>query len=277
LRERLQPGGTILVPDCRLRWGTTRIGERHVYQHGALGGVTEEEFHRGSERIADYLERYDSPVRQWHGPEPDTESPEAEWGFEDALLDDIRRFAHLHGYRVQRLAFEQPEDASPMVADLYRAWYQRRRIPSSRLIVSSFVVMEPHWTLRTGSVPFWMTFNMQPSLDALERYLRASEPYDEIRIMLFQHGVEAAGLPKREQWEAVLGMAKREGSFLGVDMDAYPLDMPHYARYDDAIREQIEARYPMPPLLTLGDLERFLAESGDRYAVQLSEVVPAGS
>ena len=108
LQERLQPGGTILVIDCRRRWKTTRVGERHVFQHGALGGATEDEFHHGSERVAAYLERYDSPVRRWHGPEPDTESPEAEWGFEPALLDDIERFAGEHGYRVRRLAFEEP-------------------------------------------------------------------------------------------------------------------------------------------------------------------------
>jgi hypothetical protein len=125
LRERLQPGGTILVADCRRRWQTTRIGDRHVFQHGALGGATEEEFHRGSERVAAYLERYDSPVRRWDGPEPDTDSPEAEWGFEPALLDDIERFAGSHGYRVRRIAFDEPEDPSPLVADLYRWHYGR--------------------------------------------------------------------------------------------------------------------------------------------------------
>jgi hypothetical protein len=133
LRERLRPGGTILVADCRRTWKTTRIGERHVFQHGALGGATEEEFHHGSERVASYLERYDSPVRRWEGPEPDTESPEAEWGFEPALLDDIERFAAEPGYRVQRLTFTEPEDPSPLVADLFRWWYERRRIPANRL------------------------------------------------------------------------------------------------------------------------------------------------
>jgi hypothetical protein len=41
LRERLAPGGTILVVDCRRTWHTTRVGDRHVFQHGALGGATE--------------------------------------------------------------------------------------------------------------------------------------------------------------------------------------------------------------------------------------------
>jgi hypothetical protein len=270
LRQRLQPGGTIVVVDCRRRWQTTRIGERHVFQHGAVGGATEEEFHEGSERVAEYLERYDSPVRRWHGPEPDTDSPEAEWGFETALLDDIRRFADEHGYRVRVISFEDPMDPSPFVADLHRSWLARRRIPSNRLVVSSFVMMDPHWTLRTGSVPFWMTFNMRPSLEALERYLKTADPYDEVLLMQFQHGVEAAGLPAKEEWEAVLGLARRRGETLDVSLEEYPRDLSHYARYDDALRRQVPARHPLPPPLTLDEVTHFLDAHPDRYRLTLS-------
>jgi hypothetical protein len=272
LRERLEPGGTILVVDCGVRWGTTEVGERHVFQHGALGGAAEEEFHHGSERVAEYLERYDSPVRRWDGPEPDGESPEAEWGFEPALLDDIERFADEHGYEVKRLSFDQPEDPSPFVADLYRDWYARRRIPSNRLIVSSFVVMEPHSTLRTGSVPFWMKFNMQPSLEALDRYLDGVEPYDEIFLMLFQHGVEAAGLPSVDEWRRVLGRARTRGETLGATLDEFPLDFAQYARYDDAITSKIAARHPLPAPLTLDEVEEFLDRHGDRYELRLDRL-----
>jgi hypothetical protein len=270
LRERLAPGGTILVADCKTSWRTTRIGERHVFQHGAVGGATEQEFHEGGPRVAEYLERYDSPVRQWDGPEPDTESPEAEWGFEQALLDDIERFAREHGYRVRRLSFDDPDSPSPMVADLYRWWYQRRNIPANRLIVSSFVLMEPHWTLRTGSVPFWMTFNMEPSLEALEQYLRKADPYDDVHLMLFQHGVEATGLPPKERWQEVIDLARNGGNLLGLDLDEYPLDFAQYALYDDAIKEQIPARYPLPAPLTLDDLDTFLDARGDQYEVDLT-------
>jgi hypothetical protein len=274
LLDRLEPGGTILVPDCRLRWQTTRIGERHVFQHGALGGATEDEFHHGSERVAEYLERYDSPVRQWHGPEPDTDSPESEWGFEDALLEDIERFASQHGFRVRRMVFEQPEAISPLVADLYRWWNERRRVHGNRLVVSSFVLNEPYWTIRTGSVPFWMVFNMEPSLDALERYLDSTEPFDEIYLMLFQHGVESIGLPRKEQWQAILARAHERGAMLGLDMGEYPLDFGHFGRYDDALVNSTPARYPLPPSLTLDELDEFLDGAGERYAVRFEDRSP---
>jgi hypothetical protein len=271
LRERLQPGGTILVIDCQRTWSTTRIGERHVFQHGALGGATEEEFHHGSERVAEYLDRYDSPVRQWDGPEPDGTSPEAEWGFEPALLDDIERFASERGCRVKRIAFSEPEDPSPFVADLYREWYARRHIPSNRLIVSSFVLMDPYWTLKTGSVPYWMEFNMEPSLRGLEDYLEKVPQYDEIHLMLFQHGVDAVGLPSGDEWASVFRHARVHGGTLGGDLEEFPLDFPQYARYDDAIKSRIPARHPLPTPLTLGEVEDFLERSEGRYAVSLTD------
>jgi hypothetical protein len=115
LRERLRPGGTVLLMECTRKWQTTRLGDRHVFQHGALGGATEEEFHQGGERVAEYLERYDSPVRRWTGPEPDEESPEAEWGFEEALRDDVLELATAARIRVLRGGVGHPR-MSPRVA-----------------------------------------------------------------------------------------------------------------------------------------------------------------
>lgn len=106
LASHLEPGGTIIISDCRRMWPTTSLGSRHVFQHGAVGGAAEEEFHHGGARVAEYLERYESPMRRWTGPDPDSLSPEAEWGFAPALGEDIERFAREHGYRVRRLSFD---------------------------------------------------------------------------------------------------------------------------------------------------------------------------
>jgi hypothetical protein len=266
LRERLMPGGTIVISECRRSWPVTELGERHYFQHGALGGATPEEFLYGSERVARYLERYGSHVRRWDSPEPTTEAPEAEWGFAEALGVDIEAFARSHGFRIVRMVFDEPEHPSPLVAELHRAWFRERQIEANRLLVSSFIVMEPYWAMRTGSVPFWMKFNMEASLEWLRAYLDEAEPYDDIHLMLFAHGVECVGLPSLECWRELLGRALRHGAFAGVDEKLFPRDFAVFGRYHDSVR-QIPARHPLPEFMTLERFKRFVTDNEGRFPV----------
>ena len=267
LEQRLSPGGTIFVVDCQLRWPTTRVAGRHVFQHGAPGGARPEEYLQGSERVAEYLERYGSHRRRWDSPAPDGESPEAEWGFERALGEDVERFARERGYRVQRIVFEEPEHMSPLVADLYRRWYEERGLSANRLLIESFILLEPYWALRTGSVPFWLKFNMEPDLEWIEKYLDGAEPYEEIHAMLFSHGVESVGLPPIERWRTVLSRARERGSFVGVTEEKFPKDYATFVRYHTDLKK-IPSRFPMPGPLSLDRLDAFLEQARDRYAVR---------
>lgn len=262
LRERLAPGGTLLLSECTATWGTTAVGERHVFQHGALGGAREHEFHHGSDRVADYLEKHDSPLRSWDGPPPDTVSPEAEWGFAPALRDDVLRYAAEHGLRVRRLVFEEPDALSPLVADLYRWWYARRNIPAQRLFVGSFALNAPWWALRTGSVPYWMFFNEENSMRRLVEYLDSRPPFDDIALSLFQNGVETIGQPPGEEWHRVIDRARRDGGYIGTALEEFPFDFAQFGQYDDALRA-MPARYPIPGPLSMAEFEEFLGQAGD--------------
>ena len=270
LEETLEPGATLFLVECGLSWPTTRIAERHVFQHGALGGATSDEYLHGSPRVEAYLRRYRVPRRRWDAPQPDGLSPEAEWGFEPTLRDDVERLAQRHGWRVRRLIFEQPEDFSPLVAELYRWWYRQRDLESRRLIVESFVLLEPWLTLSTGAVPFWMVFNKEPSLAAVERYLDRADPFDEIYLTLFSHGVDSVGLPSIDRWAAVLNRARRSGRFVGVDPRAFPRDFAVFLRFHRDLAA-IAARSPMPDPLTLVQLDTFLARAGYRFGVRWVE------
>src|SRR5215211_1837089 len=263
LGENLSEGASLFVAECGLTWPTTKVGERHVFQFGALGGATPEEFLHGSKRVEDYLVRYGSHRGRWDPPEPNGERPEAEWGFEPAFREDIERFARERGYRVRRIVYDQPEDISPLVADLYRRWYEERGLPANRLLVESFILMEPWWTLRTGSVPFWMVFNMEPSAEALERYLNSTKPYDHMHLMLFSHGVDSIGLASIERWRSALRRARKHGSFVGVDERRFPRDFAAFVRYHTDLKN-IPAHYPMPGSLQLDRLDEFLGRTGDR-------------
>lgn len=265
----LQPGGTIFLMDCRMAWPVTDCGERHLFQFGAVGGATVDELQHGSERVAEYLARYGSHRRKWEPPPVDRTAPEAEWGFEPAMTKDIERVAHRHQARLRRIIFEEPEHMSPLVADLYQRWNETRGIADRRLIVDSFILMEPYWTVRTGSIPFWMVFNKEPSRRALQAYLDRSKAFDDIFMMLFSHGVDSVGLPSIEQWREPLRRARLKGSLLGVDERVFPRDFAVFTRYYFDLLRTIPTRYPMPPALTVKELDQFLDDSDGRYAVRV--------
>jgi hypothetical protein len=260
LAERLAPGGLVILVDCRHSWPTTRVGPRHVFQHGGSGGITPQEYLEGSPRVAGWFAKRALDRRGWDSPAPDGTSPEAEWGFEEALAADVEELARAQGCRLARITFDEPEDPSPLVAELYRFWYRTRGLEGNRLVVDSFILMDPWWTLHLGAVPFWMKFNTETSANALERYLDEVEPYDEIHLMLFAHGVSSIGLTPIERWRALLDRARRQGRFVGVDEKAYPADFATFARYHPAIRA-IPGRHPLPPALRWDQLETFLRQN----------------
>jgi hypothetical protein len=267
LRDCLKPGATIIVMECGLPWPTTRRGERYVFQFGALGGATAEEMMLGGARVEAYLRRHKSDRIRWEPPAPDGTSPEAEWGFAPALREDIERFARRHDYRIQRIIFEQPEAMSPLVADLYRWWYERLGVADNRLVVDSFILMEPYWTTRTHSVPFWMVFNTEGSFRALDDYLSQARPFDELLLTLFSHGVDSIGLVPIAKWRSLFHRALQRGDFIGVDEAAFPRDFGVFVRYHFDFLRKISSRHAAPPALTPEQLSEFLSQSGNRYRV----------
>jgi hypothetical protein len=218
----LAPGGTVVLVDCTLSWPTTTVGDRHVFQFGAPGGVTGREFREGSPRVAQFLRQQGSGRDRWWPPAADGTSPEAEWGFAEPLAEDVAALAADRGARLERLRFEEPEDLSPLIAELFRDWYAELGLPDGRLLVSSFLLMDPMLAMRTGSVPYWALFGTQPSLDRLAGYLSRAAGYDDIRLTIFPHGVESIGLPGIGEWQAVLGCARRNGQLLALEPGRYP-------------------------------------------------------
>ncbi|MFO7772943.1 MAG: hypothetical protein R6V59_03225 [Dehalococcoidia bacterium] len=267
LKENLEPGATIFVLECTLSWPTTEISPRHVFQVGGVGGITPEEYINGSEKVTEFLKREGVSYTHWDVPEPDARRPEAEWGFEPALLEDVYRFAAENNYRVKRISFVEPEHLSPLVADLYRWWHEKRGISSNRLLVQTFNVVEPWWTLKTGSVPFWIVFNTEPSAASVEGYLEQTPPFDYIHLMILSHGVHGPGVTPIERWRSILHQAGKDGSFIGLKEEKYPQDIAVFIRYNREV-QKLPGRYDMPAPMELDQLDTFVKESGHRYQVQ---------
>jgi hypothetical protein len=272
ISKRLQKGGSVIIVDCQKYWPATRLGNRHYFQFGGVGGLKPEEFIEGnSQRVKDFLKKYNSPYDGWNPPRPDDEMPESEWGYESKMTQDIERFTKDQGFALKRLRFTEPDHLSPLVADLYRWWYKRRRIVSNRLIVESFILHEPYWALRTGSVPFWLKFVKEPSFEKIMQYLDERDAFDEIFMMLFSHGTESVGLVPIEKWKEVLAKAGKRGEFMGVSEKNYPWDFGSFVRFNTHFEKNIKSRYPLPAPLSLTEFESFLSTSPHTYQAEWTD------
>ncbi|GAB3540204.1 hypothetical protein GCM10027443_37800 [Pontibacter brevis] len=169
------------------------------------------------------------------------------------------------------MVYQEPEDLSPFVAELYRWWYRQRNIEPDTLIADMFFLMDPYWTIRTGSVPFWLAFNAKRSIHNLNQYLQHTAPYDNIFMLPFSNGVDGVGLATQNDLEAVLAQAKKAGDFLGTEPDLYPFDFGTYARYQKDIQEKIPARYPADVSLTLSRFLAFAQQVKGKFNVAIQE------
>jgi hypothetical protein len=247
LKQCLEPGGTVVVTECTERWPVTVTGERQVFQHGAVGGASAEEYQRGGERVRRFLAEHGSAHRSWEWPHTDGEGPEAEWGFEPALLSELDEFCRAEGFRLQRLTFPHAQALSGPVAEMYRAWYAETGVPTDRLLVDCFALLDVDLPLRRGLVPYWTVFSTQDAAAELVDYLDHTRRYREIHIGLFAHGTRSIGVAGLADWDRALGRATETGGYCGVDRRVYPQDFASNVRFHDELARLGEPVRPRLP------------------------------
>jgi hypothetical protein len=230
LSESLAPGAPVILVDDRSRWPVVRVGERHVFQPGAQGGC----------RPDDYLARP-------HTPQPNDHAAEAEWGADPRLGESLASWCRDHGHPLVRIVYRGPQAPAGQVARIMRDWYVGRGESGDRLLVSSFVVMDPWRTINAGLVPYWSFFSVRPVLDAFERYLAESDSYRTVGLMLFQHGVRSPGVAEPRQWQQAVRRHGATPHFVGLDPDRFPHDIGSLGRYGPALRREPPAG-PWAPL-----------------------------
>jgi hypothetical protein len=229
LHERLQPGAPVIVVNDQSSWPVTRCGDRHVFQTGAMGGMSP----------ADYLSNPDAPTA-------DETAPEAEWGLAEGLRDAVRESAP-PDRPVLEIRYGHPQHPAAAVADTVRDWLRRRGEEGERLLVSSFIVHDPWRTIASASVPYWTFFPVRAAAADLADYLDRTT-YDRIDIMLFSHGTRSRGLAEASTWQDLADHARQLGRLLAVDVEKFPDDFPVFVRYAQALRSLPPARHPHQPV-----------------------------
>jgi hypothetical protein len=250
LESCLEPGAPVIVLDDESSWPITQVAERHVFQTGAQGGIEAEEYLYGSARVADFLAAQGSPVRRFAAPEPDGRAAEAEWGLDPSFADFVSRWAVRTGHPFVRVRIPSPQALSAPVASLLRGRLEAGGVAGDRLLVSSFIMLDPVQAERTGSVPYWTFFGVEPARQGALRFVSSSEvPYGDVDVLVFPHGVESAGIARPEAWGELSRYVTGRVRLLGGTADRWPAHFDTLARYGPALRSLPTAvPSPLPPL-----------------------------
>jgi hypothetical protein len=126
-------------------------------------------------------------------------------------------------------------------------------------LLPSFVIGDPWTTVATGTVPFWTFFSVRPALEAFACHLEDSEPYRQVDILQFQHGVRSAGIAAPDEWLAVARRYAATAELTGVDPRRFPHDIATLARYGPRLDALPAASHPWSPLAVGTAVERLSA------------------
>ena len=226
LERSLAPDAPVIMIDDRSDWPVVRVGARHVFQAGAQGGLEPEA----------YLDRP-------HTPEPDDRAAEAEWGADPDFNAAIRGWCAETGHPLFVISYRGPQAPAHAVASVMRQWCRDRGEDDQQLLVPTFVIGDPWLTINTASVPFWSLFSVQPALQALDDHLAHTDPYRVVRLLLFQHGADSAGIARPEDWVRTITAHGATPDFLGMDPAKFPHDIGFLGRYGTALDGLPRARH----------------------------------
>ncbi len=267
LEQTLRPGGTLIIIQCQMRRSSRSIQERHLLQTRGLNDAeSDRDMQSGPAQ-----DPQSAPLAA-QAPVQNALLPDAEWGFEPELLVDLQNYCRRNNIHLRRVVFAEPDQLSPLIADLYRWWGRRRAIKEQRLLVESYLMVEPHWTIRSGVIPYWMGFNSENSARHLEGYLRRNGRFEEALMMLSTQETEAPEQVPFEHWRALLKSGAGEVQFIGMDEGYSSTDLSLLLKYYFDLKKKLAWRYPPPAPLTLANLEDFLKQKGDQYAVDWLKV-----
>lgn len=272
LSTRAAPGAPVLIVDCDLDWPVTEVTQRHVFQTGAYGGLLPEDYLDGSPAVARFLAEQRSPLRAFDAPAADHRAPEAEWALPAQFGAAVESWAREHGHPVHRITFTDPQSLSAPVADLHSEWLGANGRDATRLLVESFIMLDPVGAAAAGRVPYWTAFPVRPALDRLRDYLR-HRSFREVDVLLFPHGVRSAGLAEPADWLA-LGVAGRI-RLPATDLRRYPADFRALATYSAAIQRlrPADATQPWQPHVALDEILSGLRRlAGTDVTVRLDRV-----
>jgi hypothetical protein len=228
IARRLRPGGTILYADCCYPWRQYRVGRRHHFQVGGLGGIADADYVQGSPEVRRYLAekgaRAASQRVLWSVPLPWLPERESEWSSSQAFRRAVETFASENGYRFLALNGTHPSDFSRIAFYASRQALLNMGQEPGGVLVDCFTLTSPTGALRAGLLPLWLPFNCTDSLSFLGEMAQEFPRGKPVLLAPAPSFSPSWDVARADQWAAACG-PQADVTWLGIDPAAYPVDV----------------------------------------------------
>ncbi len=251
IHQWLVPGGTLIFADCRYAWRQYRVGERHTFQVGGLGGVSDQAFLDGGPEIEALTGRRGGWALKLA---PLEVQPESEWGTLPPLRERVEQLARENGYRFVALEAGHPEEWARLGLAAHRARLTQAGRAPAGVLIECFTQVQPWAAVRGDLLPLWLPFNCTDSLAflrAMTRHFPAGQP---VLFNVLPNFTVTFDMVTWAQWlEALHGF---DVTMLGVRESRYPSDPVGLFAAGEQVAVWCQARpSPAETRLTVDELE----------------------
>lgn len=280
IRERLMPGGSILLLSCSSRWSQYELGARHRFQIGSHGGFTDQEFIRGTPWLDDWLSEVGGAQRSgWRLSRHWTYQPEAQWGSITGFATSVRAFAADVNIPLHSLEFGSVDEISRLGFYAWQWLYFLLQIQPGAVLIESGPQMNPVIGRRSPVLPLWMPSTCSRSHALLQTILPDFPPDIPILFQVWPASHSSPDVIPAKIWNTTL--SGRHGRWLGGNPLRFPNDFSTIVKMTPAIEEWCQ-RHPIKLHRSLrcdelGELRSILAQSSEQPGASgHSPQVPAG-
>jgi hypothetical protein len=217
ITARLRPGGALIFVDCASRWQQYRIGPRHTFQAGGLGGLSDQFF----------LERWPLDYAL-------EAQPESEWGALPELGEALEGLARERGYRYVTLRGPSPEWFAVRAYEAWRRLFERASLEPQGALIEMFTCVNLAAVRAASLITLWLPWNCTDSL----AFLKQMAPrFNRDKPVLFTPLSNFSLTPDTVSWdEWVSALSGFDAGILGQRRWLFPSDPAGLWRTGEALR-----------------------------------------
>jgi hypothetical protein len=236
IRERLMPGGSLLLLTSSSKWSQYEIGARHRLQIGGYGGFTDQEFIRGTPWLDDWLHEEGGVQRSgWRLSRHWTYQPEAQWGSISGFATSVRDHAGDEGLPIHTLSFSSIDEISRTAFYAWQWLFYLLGIQPGAILIESGPQMNPVIGLRSPVIPLWLPSTCSRSHLLLQGILQDFPDQIPVLFQAWPTGNLTPDVIPAKIWNTTL--SGRHGRWLGGDPLRFPGDFSTIAQMTPAIEE----------------------------------------